>query len=65
MCLTLFAIFLETLLSKKQQRNITEFIKIEYFVVKLGDQDKSWIPHTIYVIKSFASGHEEKKGFPF
>jgi hypothetical protein len=35
---------------KKHQRNITCFIRkvyYAYFGVKLGDQDKSWAPHTV------------------
>ena len=34
----------------KQRENITEFIKKAYhayFDVHLGDQDKSWAPHTV------------------
>ena len=35
---------------KKQQRNITDFVKkvyFAYFGMKLGDQDKSWAPHQV------------------
>ena len=35
---------------KKQQRNITDFVRkvyYTYFGVKLGDQDKSWAPHKV------------------
>lgn len=35
---------------KKQQRSITQFVKnvyYAYFGVKLGDQDKTWAPHTV------------------
>jgi hypothetical protein len=35
---------------KKQQRNISDFVKNVYvacFGVKLGDQDKTWAPHKV------------------
>lgn len=35
---------------KKQQRNITDFVKkvyYAYFGIKLGDQDKTWAPHRV------------------
>ena len=35
---------------KKQQQNITSFVKQAYetyFGIKLGDQDKSWAPHRV------------------
>lgn len=35
---------------KKQQRNISEFVKkvyFAYFNLKLGDQDKDWAPHKV------------------
>ncbi|GBM98274.1 hypothetical protein AVEN_168799-1 [Araneus ventricosus] len=39
---------------KKQQRNITDFVKklyFDYFGVKLGDQDKSCVPHIVCCIR--------------
>jgi hypothetical protein len=41
----------------KQRQNITSFVKqvyYAYFGVKLGDQDKSWAPHTVcrYCVES-------------
>ena len=38
---------------KKQQRNISDFVKkvyIAYFGVRLGDQDKSWAPHKVFSV---------------
>lgn len=37
-------------MTKKYQRNITDFVKksyYAYFGVKLGDQDKTWAPHKV------------------
>jgi hypothetical protein len=51
---------------KKHQRNITGFIRkvhCVYFVVKLGDQDKSWLSHKVcYVcVEDLRKWSKEKK----
>ncbi|GBN87961.1 hypothetical protein AVEN_65749-1 [Araneus ventricosus] len=56
---------------KKQQRNITDFMKKLYFAhfgVKLGDQDKSWAPHIVCCIcveelKQWLSGIQKSLRF--
>ena len=56
---------------KKNQRNITEFVKkvyFSYFKIKLGDQQKSWAPHKVcYVcvedLRKWSK--KEKKAFRF
>jgi hypothetical protein len=56
---------------KKQQRNITEFVKnvyYAYFGVKLGDQGKSWAPHKmcsvcVEELRQWSKG--KKKSFRF
>lgn len=56
---------------KKQQRNITDFVKkvyFAYFGVKLCDQDKSWAPHkvcSICVEELRQWFHGRKKSFRF
>ncbi|GBM82659.1 hypothetical protein AVEN_200563-1 [Araneus ventricosus] len=57
---------------KKQQRNITDFVKklcFAYFGVKLGDQDKSWATHIVCCIcveelKQWLSGKQKYLRFP-
>jgi hypothetical protein len=56
---------------KKLQRNITDFIKqvyYDYFGMKLGDEDKSWVPHKVYYVcvedqRKWSKG--KKKAFRF
>ncbi|GBN18850.1 hypothetical protein AVEN_188287-1 [Araneus ventricosus] len=56
---------------KKQQRNVTDFVKklyFAYFGVKLGDQDKSWAPHNVCCIcaeelKQWLSGKQKSLCF--
>ncbi|GBL81380.1 hypothetical protein AVEN_143679-1 [Araneus ventricosus] len=56
---------------KKQQRNITDFVKklyFAYFGVKLGDQDKSWASHIVCCVcvgelKQWLSGEQKSLGF--
>ncbi|GBL87024.1 hypothetical protein AVEN_218731-1 [Araneus ventricosus] len=56
---------------KKQQRNITDFVKklfFAYFGVRLGDQDKSWAPNIVCCIcveelKQWLSGKQKSLRF--
>jgi hypothetical protein len=46
---------------KKHQQNIMVFVRkvcYAYFGVKLGDQDKSWSPHKVYML-CLCKGPEE------
>ena len=57
-------------MKKNYSRNITPFIKnayYAYFGVKLGDQDKSWAPHKVYIacMSAFSLWMKGKKHFSF
>ena len=58
-------------LVKKQKQNITETVKKlynEYFMMKLGDQDKVWAPHVVCrtCVEALRNWKKEKKAsLPF
>lgn len=51
---------------KKQQRNISDFVKkvyFAYFGIKLGDQEKSWAPHKVcsVCLKNWDNGSKVRR----